>query len=197
MHMKLMTLKVRKKLISRPWRHFLLKPTSITLAGSEMVRGWFELKFGLSYSLLAVNSHELAGSRPNSITLSGSKLVRTDSVMEFGFEPAPNQLACSQVRESTSLQAVQSASLKADWCACWRICELSSNPCKRATVEQLEIEPQSSRSLGLLCHYATHLCRQHKLKNSQQGDHSFSTMIFHDQKNEFPWPIGTAYFFSK
>jgi len=32
-----------------------------------------------------------------------------------------------------------------------------------------------------------------------QGDHSFSTMIFYDfsmtKKNEFPWPIGTAYFF--
>ena len=27
---------------------------------------------------------------------------------------------------------------------------------------------------------------------SLQGDYSFSTMIFHDQKNEFPWPIGTA-----
>jgi len=35
-----------------------------------------------------------------------------------------------------------------------------------------------------------------------QGDHSFSTIIFHDffmtfpwPKNEFPWPIGTTYFF--
>ena len=38
-----------------------------------------------------------AGSNPNSITLSGSKLVRSwfepDNVMEFSFEPAPNQLA--------------------------------------------------------------------------------------------------------
>ena len=35
--------------------------------------------------------------KPNSITLAGSELVRSwfepDSVMEFGFEPAPNQLA--------------------------------------------------------------------------------------------------------
>ena len=31
-------------------------------------------------------------------------------------------------------------------------------------------------------------------QNSWQGEHSFSTMIFHDWKNEFPWPIGTAYF---
>ena len=37
-----------------------------------------------------------------------------------------------------------------------------------------------------------------------QGDHSFSKMIFHDfsmtiswPKDEFTWPIGTAYFFSK
>jgi len=36
----------------------LLKPNSIMLAGSELVRSWFE----------------------------------SDSVMEFGFEPAPNQL---------------------------------------------------------------------------------------------------------
>ena len=46
-------------------------------AGLELVRSWFELKFGLSSSSLAANQHELAGWRPNSITLSGSKLVRT------------------------------------------------------------------------------------------------------------------------
>jgi len=39
------------------------------------------------------------------------------------------------------------------------------------------------------------------LSLTNQGDHSFSTMIFHDfsmtfpwPKNEFPWPISTAYF---
>jgi len=32
-----------------------LKPNSITLAGPELVRSWFELKFGLSSSLLAAN----------------------------------------------------------------------------------------------------------------------------------------------
>jgi len=32
-----------------------LKPNSVTLAGSELVRSWFELKFGLSSSLLAAN----------------------------------------------------------------------------------------------------------------------------------------------
>jgi len=31
------------------------------------------------------------------------------------------------------------------------------------------------------------------LVSEGQGDHSFSTMIFHE--NEFPWPIGRAYFF--
>jgi len=30
-----------------------LKPNSITLAGLKLVRSWFELKFGLSSSLLA------------------------------------------------------------------------------------------------------------------------------------------------
>jgi len=52
-----------------------LKPNSITLAASELVRSWFE-----------------AGSKPNSITLSGSNQLRTsfepDSVMEFRREPA-------------------------------------------------------------------------------------------------------------
>jgi len=32
-----------------------LKPNSITLAGSKLVRSWFGLKFGLSSSLLAAN----------------------------------------------------------------------------------------------------------------------------------------------
>jgi len=31
------------------------KPNSITLVGSELVRSWIELKFGLSSSLLAAN----------------------------------------------------------------------------------------------------------------------------------------------
>ena len=31
------------------------KPNSITLVGSELVRSWIELKFGLSSSLLAEN----------------------------------------------------------------------------------------------------------------------------------------------
>jgi len=36
------------------------------------------------------------------------------------------------------------------------------------------------------------------LDHTGQGDHSFSTMIFHDfsmTKNEFPRPIGTTYFY--
>ena len=70
------------------------KPNSITLARSKLVRSWFELKFGLSSSLLAAKKHELAGSRPDSITLSGSKLV-ADSVTEFGFEPVCDQLRTS------------------------------------------------------------------------------------------------------
>ena len=49
-----------------------LKPNSITLAGSELVRSWFK-----------------AGSKPNCITLSGSNQLRTS------FEPAPNQLRTS------------------------------------------------------------------------------------------------------
>jgi len=52
-----------------------LKTNSITLAGSQLVRSWFE-----------------TGSRPNSITLSGSNQLRTSSepasVIEFGREPA-------------------------------------------------------------------------------------------------------------
>jgi len=46
-----------------------LKPNSITLAGSELARSWFE-----------------AGSKPNSITLSVSNQLRTS------FEPDPNRL---------------------------------------------------------------------------------------------------------
>jgi len=84
--------------VVRALQIYSLKPNSIMLAGSELrswfgvVRSWFEQKFGLSSSLLAANSHELAGQRPDSITLSGSNLVRMvrswfepDSVMEFGF----------------------------------------------------------------------------------------------------------------
>jgi len=50
--------------------------------------------------LIAINCPD--DLKPNSITLAGSELVRSelvrswfesDSVMEFGFEPAPNQLA--------------------------------------------------------------------------------------------------------
>jgi len=47
----------------------LLKPNSITLVGSELVRSWFE-----------------AGSKPNFITLSESNQLRSSS------EPAPNRL---------------------------------------------------------------------------------------------------------
>jgi len=82
-------------------------------AGSELVRSWFELKFGLSSSLLAANQLELARSRPNSITLSDSKLVRswfeTDSVMEFGFNRTGRKVA-SSMRSTLSpllLTAVQ------------------------------------------------------------------------------------------
>ena len=78
-----------------------LKPNSITIAGSELVRSWFELKFDLSSSLLSANYHELPGSRPNSITLSGSKLVRSRSptsfeaasVIKFGFYPLTSAVA--------------------------------------------------------------------------------------------------------
>jgi len=38
-----------------PLTFLQLKPNSITLAGSELVWSWFELKFGLSSSLLAAN----------------------------------------------------------------------------------------------------------------------------------------------
>jgi len=51
------------------YRAYDLKPNSITLAASELVRSWFG-----------------AGSKPNSITLSESNQLRTS------FEPAPNRL---------------------------------------------------------------------------------------------------------
>jgi len=52
---------------------YSLKQNSITLAGSELVRSWFE-----------------ADSKLNSITLSGSNQLRTSS------EPAPNRLRTRQ-----------------------------------------------------------------------------------------------------
>jgi len=52
-----------------------------------------------SVSIDAAACTELGLRKPNSITLAGSKLVQRwfelDSVMEFGFEPASNQLRTS------------------------------------------------------------------------------------------------------
>ena len=56
-----------------------IKPNSITLAGSKLVRSWFELKSGLSSSLLAANQHELVDSRPNSITLQITNQITVQS----------------------------------------------------------------------------------------------------------------------
>jgi len=59
----------------------LLKPNSITLAGSKLVRSWSQ-----------------TGSKPNSITLSGSELVQSwfeaaSEQLRTSSEPASNQLA--------------------------------------------------------------------------------------------------------
>jgi len=51
----------------------VVKPNSITLAGSKLARSWSQ-----------------TGSKPNSIILSGSKLVR--SLSATSFEPVCNQL---------------------------------------------------------------------------------------------------------
>ena len=61
-----------------------LKPNSITLAGSKMVRSWFEAGSKLvraeiwpRSSLLATNYNELAGSRPNSIPTKFCIVIKT------------------------------------------------------------------------------------------------------------------------
>jgi len=60
----------------------MLKPNSITLAGSELVRSWFELQFGLSSSLLAAielaRASRFAAKFHYAIWFeAGSELVRT------------------------------------------------------------------------------------------------------------------------
>ena len=74
-----------------------VKPNSITLAGSELVRSWFK-----------------AGSKPNSITLSDSNQLPTSSerasVMEFGFYKTSGQIDLTNRLHRRRIWPVQSYS---------------------------------------------------------------------------------------